>query len=182
MSTNHNGKCSADCPVCAGTQTGQSALRFGVLILGIGNVLMGDEGVGVHVIDRLQEGRVPDGVTCLDGGTGSFLLLEPMQHATRVILVDATVDGAPAGTVRRLRPRFSKEYPRTLTAHDIGLKDLLDAFYLLGETPDVTLFAVSIDPLQDLSVELSPEVNAIVPKVAQAILVEAASTVGRGAF
>jgi len=147
----------------------------GVLILGIGNVLMGDEGVGVHVVERLQEATLPDGVECLDGGTGSFLLLEPMQQAKRVILIDATVDGAPAGTVRRLRPRFSKEYPRTLTAHDIGLKDLLDAFYLLGQPDDVTLFAVSIDPLQDLSVELSPEVSAILPEVAQAILAEAVS-------
>ena len=147
----------------------------GVLILGIGNVLMGDEGVGVHVVDRLQEGPLPDGVECLDGGTGSFLLLGPMQQATRVILVDATVDGAPAGTVRRLRPRFSKDYPRTLTAHDIGLKDLLDAFYLLDQPADVTLFAVSIDPLQDLGVELSAEIKPILPEVARAILVEAVS-------
>jgi len=145
----------------------------GVLILGIGNVLMGDEGVGVHVVERLQEATLPDGVECLDGGTGSFLLLEPMQQASRVILIDATVDGAPAGTMRRLRPRFSKEYPRTLTAHDIGLKDLLDAFYLLGQPADVTLFAVSIDPPQDLSVELSPEVNAIVPEVARSVMAEA---------
>ena len=145
----------------------------GVLILGIGNMLMGDEGVGVHVVERLQEATLPDGVECLDGGTGSFLLLEPMQQASRVILIDATVDGAPAGTMRRLRPRFSKEYPRTLTAHDIGLKDLLDAFYLLGQPADVTLFAVSIDPPQDLSVELSPEVNAIVPEVARSVMAEA---------
>ena len=145
----------------------------GVLILGIGNVLMGDEGVGVRVVERLQEATLPEGVECLDGGTGSFVLLEPMQKARKIILIDATVDGAPAGTVSRLQPRYSKEYPRTLTAHDIGLKDLLDAFYLLGQQPDVTLFAVSIDPLQDLSVDLSPEVNAIVPEVARAILAEA---------
>lgn len=154
----------------------------GVLILGIGNVLMGDEGVGVHVVERLQEATLPDGVECLDGGTGSFLLLEPMQTAKRVILIDAAVDGAPAGTMRRLRPRFSKEYPRTLTAHDIGLKDLLDAFYLLGQPADVTLFAVSIDPLQDLSVELSPEVNAIVPEVAQSVLAEAVCRESASAF
>ena len=154
----------------------------GVLILGIGNVLMGDEGVGVHVVERLQEATLPDGVECLDGGTGSFLLLEPMQQAVRVILIDATVDGAPAGSVRRLRPRFSKEYPRTLTAHDIGLKDLLDAFYLLSRQPDVTLFAVSIDPLQDLTVDLSPGVSAIVPDVAKAILAEAVSRERASAF
>ncbi|MDZ7292019.1 MAG: hypothetical protein ONB44_19480 [candidate division KSB1 bacterium] len=46
--------------------------------------------------------------------------------------------------VRRLRPRFSKDYPRTLSANGIGLKDLLDAFYLLGNPQEVILFAVSI--------------------------------------
>lgn len=147
----------------------------GVLILGIGNVLMGDEGVGVRVVEHLQKAQLPDGVECLDGGTGSFLLLGPMQQAKKVILIDATVDGARAGTVHRLRPRFSTEYPRTLTAHDIGLKDLLDAFYLMGDPADVTLFAVSIDPLHDLTVDLSTEVHRIVPELAQAILDEAGS-------
>ena len=143
-----------------------------VLILGIGNILMGDEGIGVEVIRALENAVLPETVTTLDGGTGSFLLLEPMQSAERVILIDATADGAKTGTVRRLRPRFSKEYPRTLTAHDIGLKDLLDTFYLLGDEPDVTLFAVSIPPLQDLKIELSPELQRSVPEVAQMILEE----------
>ena len=140
-----------------------------ILILGIGNVLMGDEGVGVHVIRHLENMPLPEGVACLDGGTGSFLLLEPMQRAEKVILIDATIDGAPAGTVRRLTPRYSKDYPRTLTAHDIGLKDLLDAFYLLGNVPEVVLFAVSIAPLQGIGMELSPEITAVVPEVARRV-------------
>ena len=105
---------------------------------------MGDEGVGVAVVEHLRGLPSPEGVEYLDGGTGSFTLLGPMREARRIILVDATADGAPPGTVRRLEPRFSRDYPRSLTAHDIGLKDLLDAFYLLGDTPKVTLFAVSI--------------------------------------
>jgi hydrogenase maturation protease len=144
-----------------------------VLILGIGNLLMGDEGVGVRVAEHLATLGLPDQVECLDGGTGGFHLLGPMQQARKIILVDATQDGAPAGTVRCLCPRFAKEYPGTLTAHDIGLKDLLDAFYLLGDSPDVTLFAISIPPLQQLGMELSPEVNAIVPQVAQQVVAEA---------
>jgi len=143
-----------------------------VLILGIGNVLMGDEGIGVHVVKALEKAVLPDDVEVLDGGTGSFLLLEPMQKAGRVILVDATIDGAEAGSVSRLQPRFSTDYPKTLTAHDIGLKDLLDAFYLLGEPPEVTLFAVSIPPLQDMETELSSELRPVVPKVAGLVLDE----------
>ncbi|QQS41065.1 MAG: hydrogenase maturation protease [Acidobacteriota bacterium] len=145
------------------------------LVLGIGNVLMGDEGIGVHVVNEVASRPVPDHVECLDGGTGSFNLLEPMQTASRVVLIDATVDGGEAGRVSVLRPRFSKDYPRTLTAHDIGLKDLIDAFYLLGDEPEVTLFAVSIDHYQDMTVDLSEAVKAAVPKVADMVMEEAAA-------
>jgi hydrogenase maturation protease len=144
------------------------------LVLGIGNVLLGDEGVGVAVVDALDKAVLPAGVETLDGGTGGFLLIEPLQAADRVILVDATIDGAPTGTVRRLRPRYAKDYPRTLTAHDIGLKDLLDAFYLMGRVPEVTLFAVSIDPLQELGINLSPALREMVPQIALMVLDEIA--------
>lgn len=147
-----------------------------VLVLGIGNVLMGDEGVGVHVVRQLGQMKLPENVECLDGGTGSFLLLEPMQQAKRVVLIDATIDGNPAGTVTRLTPKFSSDYPKTLTAHDIGLKDLLDAAYFTGRGLDVTLFAVSIDPLQGLGIELSPAIATRVPKIAATLTEELLAT------
>lgn len=143
-----------------------------VLILGIGNTLMGDEGIGVHVVNSLEKIVLPEGVELLDGGTGSFLLLEPMQSAEKVVLIDATIDGAKPGTIRRLRPKYSKDYPRTLTAHDIGLKDLIDAYYLMGDTPNVTLFAVSIADLQDLTTEMSPDLDLAIPQVAEMVLEE----------
>ncbi len=144
------------------------------LILGIGNVLLGDEGIGVHVVRRIESsGPLPAGVECLDGGTGSLVLLEPLQSARRVVLVDATADGGPPGRARRLEPRYSSDYPPTLTAHDIGLKDLLDSFYLTGRTPDVVLFAVSIALPQELGTELSPALAAALPGIAEAVLAEA---------
>jgi hydrogenase maturation protease len=148
--------------------TKSNSKKTKVLILGIGNILMGDEGIGVEVIRALEAKALPGGVETLDGGTGSFLLLEPMQEAERVILIDAmAADGAKTGTICRLRPRFSKDYPRTLMAHDIGLKDLLDAFYLLGDEPNVTLFAVSISDFQDLKTGLSPELQGVVPALSK---------------
>ncbi len=149
-----------------------------VLILGIGNILMGDEGIGVEVVRALEKAALPANVKCLDGGTGGFRLLEPMQNAKKLILIDTTKDGARTGTVRRLCPRFATAYPRTLTAHDIGLKDLLDTFYLLGDTPEVTLFAVSIPPRQGMKIELSPELLPLVPPVAQMVLEEASIGLG----
>ena len=136
---------------------------------------MGDEGIGVSVVRELEKIVLPKTVELLDGGTGSFLLLEPMQKAQKVILIDATIDGSRVGTIRRLQPKFSTDYPKTLTAHDIGLKDLIDTFYLLGKSPDVTLFAVSISDLQDMTTEISPELTAIVPQVARMVLEEAAN-------
>jgi hydrogenase maturation protease len=147
-----------------------------ILVLGIGNVLMGDEGVGVHAVRRIAELKLPEGTECLDGGTGSLVLLEPMQSASKVILIDATIDGAEPGTVRRLEPRFSRDYPRTLTAHDIGLKDLLDALYLLGAAPKVTLFAVSIAAIQEIGTDLSPAIAHSVDRIATLVLAELAGT------
>jgi hydrogenase maturation protease len=125
---------------------------------------------GVYVVRHLEEQPLPAGVECLDGGTGSLQLLEPMQEAGRVVLVDATLDENPPGSVRRLRPRFSKDYPPTLTAHDIGLKDLLDALYLLGGPPPVTLYAVTIEFPQPMGLGLGPELSAVVPEVARRVV------------
>jgi len=143
-----------------------------VLVLGIGNLLMGDEGVGVAVVRELERRDLPAGVECLDGGTGSFQLLEPLGRARRTVLVDATADEQTPGTVTRLTPRFSRDYPRRLTAHDIGLKDLLDAFYLMGDAPRVTLFAVSIVFPQPMRVGLSSPLKARLPGIADLVAAE----------
>ena len=144
--------------------------RRAILVLGIGNILLGDEGVGVAVVDYLREhGGAPEGVDLLDGGTGSMVLLEPMRESRRMILIDATADGAAPGTLQRLVPRFSSDFPPSLSAHDIGLRDLLDTFYLLGETPEVVLYAISIQFPQEIHFGLSAEVAAAVPRVAEQI-------------
>ncbi len=151
----------------------------GILVLGIGNVLMGDEGVGVNVVRELEMMGPGHGVTYLDGGTGGLQLLGPMQRADRVMLIDATADGRTVGSVQRLEPRFSSDYPRTLTGHDIGLKDLLDALHLLGNGPKVTLFAISIDPPRDLAYGLTEELAALVPQIATRIRSEIRDCSGR---
>jgi len=126
------------------------------LVLGLGNVLMSDEGVGVHVVRALEKHTLPEDVECLDGGTGGFILLEPLQNARRILFIDAAADRNPIGTVTRTTPRFSRDYPPTLTAHEIGVKDLLDVFYMQGGERDVILYAITIDPHQPISMSLSP--------------------------
>ena len=139
--------------------------RPGLLILGIGNVLMGDEGVGVHTAMRLQREAWPDGVTVIDGGTGGFHLLSLLQDYEPVVMIDATADGRPPGTVGVLRPRFASDFPPSLSAHDIGLRDLVEATALLGRLPDLHLVTVSIDEITPMCLTLSPAVEGAVPQV-----------------
>jgi hydrogenase maturation protease len=142
------------------------------LVLGLGNVLMGDEGVGVHVVRALEGRRLPAGVECLDGGTGGFVLLEPLQSADQIILIDAAADENPPGTVTRTTPRFSSDYPPTLTAHDIGVKDLLDAFYMQSGQRDVILYAITIDPQQPIRMSLSAELAKAAAQAEEQIFTE----------
>lgn len=135
------------------------------LVLGIGNVLMGDEGIGVHAVKALEREPWPAGVTLLDGGTGGFHLLEYLHDFPSIVLVDATMDGQPAGTVSVLRPKYASDFPRVLTAHDIGLRDLIEATVLTRPMPDITLITVSIDTIQSMVLTLSPEVEASIPLV-----------------
>jgi hydrogenase maturation protease len=146
------------------------------LVLGLGNVIMGDEGVGVHVVRAVEKHRLPEGVECLDGGTGGFILLEPLQNADRILLIDAAADGNPVGTVTRTTPQFSHDYPPTLTAHDIGVKDLLDVFYIQGGKREVILYAITIDPRQPISLSLSEQGAKAAEVAVQQILGELLAT------
>lgn len=134
------------------------------LILGVGNLLVGDEGVGVHVARELAAEDWPPHVTVLDGGTGGFHLLEHLQQHPRVILVDATRDGSPAGTVRSFRAATPLECPPALGAHDIGLRDLLSAAALLGGWGEVQVVTIAVETLEPMCLELSPTVAAAMPQ------------------
>ena len=140
-----------------------------VLILGVGNLLMGDEGVGIHVLRGLEADPPRAGIRLLDGGTGGINRLRELQGVAAVILVDATLDDRPAGTVSYLRPAHCGELPRGLGAHDFGLKDLFNVATLLGERPDLHLFTISIGAVVPMSLELSPAVCGAIPEVSRRI-------------
>jgi hydrogenase maturation protease len=146
-----------------------------ILVLGVGNYLMGDESIGVRLIEALSEGSIPEYLDILDGGTGGFLLLDRFQAYGTVIFVDATMDGKPAGTVSLLRPRFASDFPKALSVHDVGLKDMIEAVYLLEHQPDLYLITVSIDHINPMSVEVSPAVKKAIPIALDQILTLAQS-------
>lgn len=135
------------------------------LVLGVGNLLMGDEGVGVAAVRRLEAAGLGEQAELVDGGTGGFHLLDLFVERPRMILIDAAADGKEPGTVSVLRPRFATDFPPSLSAHDIGLKDLIQSAALLGRLPEVLLITVSVGALSSLSLELSPPVKAALDQV-----------------
>lgn len=140
-----------------------------VLVLGVGNLLVGDEGVGVHALRALEQETWPPHVRLVDGGTGGLHLLELLRSHGRIVLIDATRDGAPVGTVTQFRARVAADFPSALGAHDIGLRDLIAAAALLGPLPEIDVITVSIAELKPMTMDLSPPVAAALPEVARRV-------------
>ena len=141
-----------------------------ILVMGVGNYLMGDEGIGVHAIQELSKLNLPDYVDILDGGTGGFLLLGCFEAYKTIIFVDATMDGKRAGTISLIRPKFASDFPSALSVHDVGLKDMIEAVYLMDHVPDIHLFTISIKEIHPMTIELNKKVEAAIPKLIKNIL------------
>jgi hydrogenase maturation protease len=140
--------------------------------MGIGNWLMQDEGIGVHLARFLEERGLPDGADILDGGTGGFHLLEYFEQYPTVILVDATLDNLPPGTIRAITPHFAADFPQAMSTHDIGLKDLVGALHLTGRLPKIKLYVVSIRSIQEQGIELSADMEGILEQLRENIIAD----------
>jgi hydrogenase maturation protease len=131
-----------------------------VLVLGIGNILLTDEGIGVHAVNALlHDYQVPNSVEVIDGGTAGMELLTFIIKANHLIILDAVEAKQPAGTVIRLDDDEVPAFFRTLVSpHEIGLADVLAAASLTDELPDkLTLFGVQPANME-LGMELSDKV------------------------
>ena len=140
-----------------------------ILILGVGNLLLKDEGVGIHVIRALEHEALPPNVSLMDGGTGGLHLIAWIQDYDRIIMVDATLDDNPPGTIRLIRPRYATDFPPLMSAHEIGLRDMIEAMILTGKLPDIQLIVISAADISEVGMELTPVVEAAVPKVVELI-------------
>jgi len=133
-----------------------------VLVLGLGNILLGDDGIGIHVVRRLIEGAyATPGLYAIDGGTLGFRLMEVFARSDAILLVDAAQLDQPAGTVRLLELDALDRHVRRagrVSAHEAGLIDLLTLAKLEGCAP-AHLALLGIQPQNiDWSEVLSPDV------------------------
>ena len=114
------------------------------LILGLGNLVHSDDGVGVHAIHAMQKDpRVPPGAVLLDGGTQGLALLAHASCAERLLVIDAVDVGEPPGTMLRFEGAALRGLPGRASVHQLGFADMMVALQLLGESPgEVILLGV----------------------------------------
>jgi len=145
-------------------------------VLCCGNLLLGDEGVGIHVYDELKGRALPETVEVVDAGTGGLDILPLLEGVDKVILVDA-VKGAGTGTIRHLREEDLGDVDLSFDSlHGIRLEHVLEiGRRLLGDRyPEVVILGVEAGWTGELDLELTPEVRKMVPRVAGLVLEESA--------
>lgn len=140
------------------------------LIIGVGNLIMSDDGFGAHVAQRLQETALPENVRVEEGGTGGFNLLGSLEDVKRVIVVDIMMADIPPGEVTLFKPRpgFSEPGKRIISFHQVGVLELVRMWGLLGYQPEV-YFLVTRPEKIAWGTELSPPVESAVTKAIELI-------------
>lgn len=134
-----------------------------ILILGIGNPLFSDEGIGPYITEELKKYALPINIDIIDGGTGGFGLIQYFQQYDNIIVIDAVDMDAAPGTIRKLK--LSDVTGKTHTCHSLHQTSFTETVQLantLGSYSQIVIFGVQPENTKDLG-GLTPEVKKIVP-------------------
>ena len=150
-----------------------------ILILGVGNLLLSDEGIGVHVAQRMMHMELPPEVQVVEGGTDGFGLANVIVQADRMILIDAVKGGGQPGSMYRFDLEDCSPYPDIYktSVHQISILEVINLSSLIGSTPHTTIIGVEPACIE-MGMELSPPVEAKIPKVIQMIKEEVEASLG----
>jgi hydrogenase maturation protease len=150
---------------------GEEKLPPKIVVLGVGNLLLSDEGVGIHVVNELMKMSLPPKISVVEGGTDGFGLLNIITEADRLIVIDAVKGGGPPGALYRFDLDEVRNYPSGFktSVHQIGILEVLDISELIGKKPHITVIGIEPKSLE-MGMELSPEVRSKIPRVIELIL------------
>jgi hydrogenase maturation protease len=144
-----------------------------ILILGLGNILLGDEGVGVRVIEQLLSRSFPDEIEVIDGGTAGYELINFFEGKEKVIIVDAVkTDDTPGSVYKMDLSTVQEDETVQLSLHQIGLKNVFKMASLMDLNPEVTLIGIVPKNYQDYNIGLSDEVEKAIPLAIETVLKE----------
>lgn len=144
-----------------------------IVVLGVGNLLLRDEGVGVHLIQKLREMEVGEGVELIEGGTSVLDFLTRMEDISKLIIVDAIkLGGKPGTTYEICVDDFLLKGGKDITSlHQLGVVETLALIKKMGKLPPTVI--IGIEPKEiDYGLELSPEIERELEKMVNLILKE----------
>ncbi|HWE48826.1 MAG TPA: HyaD/HybD family hydrogenase maturation endopeptidase [Bryobacteraceae bacterium] len=137
------------------------------VVLGLGNLVHSDDGIGVHAIHGLQlDSRVPAGIVLLDGGTQGLALLPHISGVDRLLVIDAMDTGEVPGTLLRFEGTSLRGLPGKASVHQLGFADLMVALELLGESPrEVVVFGVQPESTEWSAELTKPVAGSLAPLI-----------------
>jgi hydrogenase maturation protease len=143
-----------------------------ILIVGIGNLLCRDEGIGVHVIQEMKKMELPGHIELLDIGTSTMDLIAYLDGVKKLIVIDAMKAGGAPGTIYKCKPEdLLPEEEGPISLHEIGLLESLNMAQKMGMKIDTVIIGVEPKVL-DWGMELSDEVKSKIPTIIEAVLKE----------
>ncbi len=137
-----------------------------VLILGVGNLLLKDDGFGVHFINSLKDVDFPKNISVLEAGTVSHQLIPLLRELDQLIVIDVVEAGDTPGSLFRFSPEdmeFASE--QMVSLHQISLIDVLRMAELTGSRPRTVIIGVQPKDVTSWSLELTDELKAAIPRV-----------------
>ncbi len=145
-----------------------------IMVLGVGNILLRDEGVGVRVVERLKAAyRFPDNVELVDGGTAGLDLLPVVEGVSRLIIVDTVKTSGPPGSIFRFTPDdINIKVPYKTSLHQIGMVEVFAVAEALGRKMEAVIIGVEPEDMSSWGLELTPTIEARVPEIMALVLKE----------
>lgn len=143
-----------------------------IVVIGVGNLLLKDEGIGIHAVQALQEQELPADVKLVDGGTSPDLIAYT-RAGDKLIIVDAAKAGGEPGTIYRFKPQdLADERASLASAHEMGVVENLKLMSLAGNEPK-EIVIIGIEPGEiEFGTELSPGLQQKLPQIVEVVLKE----------
>ena len=142
-----------------------------IVVVGVGNLLLKDEGIGIHAVKALQEMDLPPDVKIIDGGTAPDLIAYT-EAGDKLIIIDAARAGAEPGAIYRFLPEDLSQNGGMLSTHELGVEQNLRLMSLTGNKPG-EIIIIGIEPGEiGWGTELSPELQQKVPEIVRVVLKE----------
>lgn len=144
-----------------------------IMVMGIGNILLSDEGLGVRFLEELAKKTLPENVELLEGGTAGLELVHLIQDVDFLIIIDAVNAQAEPGALFRFKPGDLQVFPEKyeVSFHQIGIIEVLTMAKIIGKAPETLIFGIQPKSLE-WGMNLSPEIQALFSRLADLVLKE----------